>query len=159
MIRTAVLGASGFAGQETLDRVLAHPELELVALGSDSLAGESADALDPRLSRNGHGPLPAFVSNDEALAAGAELVFVTSTTSSSRPPTPSSSTSPARTASTRRGRTRCPSSSRPPAALIANPGCYATAALLALAPIAGIVDPGERRRRRQVRHLRRRAAR
>src|SRR5437763_7055063 len=76
MIRTAVLGASGFAGQETLDRVLAHPGLELVALGSDSLAGESARALDPRLSRNGHGSLPSFVPNDEALAAGAELVFV-----------------------------------------------------------------------------------
>src|SRR3954451_2412699 len=77
MVRTAVLGTSGFAGQETLDRVLAHPGLELVALGSDSLAGESADALDPRLSRDGHGPLPAFTSNEEALAAGAELVFVT----------------------------------------------------------------------------------
>src|SRR6185295_17300540 len=77
MATAAIIGASGFAGQETLDRVLAHPELELVALGSDSLAGESADALDPRLSRNGHGSLPAFVSNDEALGAGAELVFVT----------------------------------------------------------------------------------
>src|SRR3982750_1740638 len=77
MPTAAIIGASGFAGQETLDRVLAHPELELVALGSDSLAGESAGALHPRLSRNGHGPLPAFVSNDEALAAGAELVFVT----------------------------------------------------------------------------------
>ena len=54
MFSTAVLGAAGFSGQETLDRVLAHPELELVALGSDSLAGQPADALDPRLSRNGH---------------------------------------------------------------------------------------------------------
>jgi len=45
--------------------VLSHPELELVALGSDSLAGLSASALDPRLA----GDLPAFVSNDEALAA------------------------------------------------------------------------------------------
>src|SRR4051795_9854101 len=75
MVRTVILGASGFAGQETLDRVLGHPGLELVALGSDSLAGQPADALDPRLSRNGHGPLPAFVSNEEALAVGAELVF------------------------------------------------------------------------------------
>src|SRR5262245_32418135 len=77
MVTTAVLGASGLAGQEPLDRVLSHPGLELVALGSDSLAGQTADALDPRVSRNGHGPLPAFVRNDEALAAGAELVFVT----------------------------------------------------------------------------------
>src|SRR3954451_17134577 len=77
MSTAAIIGASGFSGQETLDRVLAHPELELVALGSDSLAGESAAALDPRLSRNGHGALPAFTTNDEALAAGAELVFLT----------------------------------------------------------------------------------
>src|SRR2546423_125476 len=37
MIPTAVIGAAGFSGQETLDRVLVHPDLELVALGSDSL--------------------------------------------------------------------------------------------------------------------------
>src|SRR3954464_6110919 len=44
MLTTAILGASGYAGQETLDRVLAHPELEIVALGSDSLAGSGAAA-------------------------------------------------------------------------------------------------------------------
>ena len=74
MVSTAILGASGYSGQETLDRVLAHPELELVALGSDSLAGRARRARSTRGS-NGHGPLPAFVTNDEALAAGAELVF------------------------------------------------------------------------------------
>src|SRR5687768_10807776 len=70
-IPTAILGASGYSGQETLDRVLAHPGLELVALGSDSLAGQGASALDPRLNGN----VPAFVPNEAALAAGAELVF------------------------------------------------------------------------------------
>src|SRR6188472_2095912 len=75
MVTTAVLGAAGFSGQETLDRVLAHPGLDLVAIGSDSLAGRPVEALDPRLGRNGYGPLPEFVTNDEALAAGAELVF------------------------------------------------------------------------------------
>ena len=70
-VATAILGASGYSGQETLDRVLAHPELRLVALGSDSLAGSPASVLDPRLN----GSLPSFVTNDEALAAGAELVF------------------------------------------------------------------------------------
>jgi hypothetical protein len=49
-VTTAILGASGYSGQETLDRVLSHPELELVALGSDSLAGQPASALDPRLN-------------------------------------------------------------------------------------------------------------
>src|SRR4051794_13296659 len=72
MATAAILGASGYAGQETLDRVLRHPELEVVALGSDSLAGSSASALDVRLN----GSLPAFVSNDEAAAAGADVVFL-----------------------------------------------------------------------------------
>src|SRR6266436_9477879 len=67
----AILGASGYSGQETLDRALRHPELEIVALGSDSLEGESASALDVRLN----GSLPPFVANEQALAAGADLVF------------------------------------------------------------------------------------
>src|SRR5689334_7855011 len=67
-ITTAILGAAGYMGQEALDRVLAHPELALV---SETLAGKPASALDVRL--NGH--LPPFVSNAEALAAGAELVL------------------------------------------------------------------------------------
>src|SRR5437879_10406544 len=75
VITTAIVGAAGFSGQETLDRVLSHPGLELVALGSDSHAGQPAAALDPRLARNGHAALPFFVTNAEALAAGAELVF------------------------------------------------------------------------------------
>ena len=76
MAYTAIVGASGYSGQETLDRVLAHPELDLFALGSDSLAGQPATALDPRLARNGASRAPAFVTNEEALASGADLVFV-----------------------------------------------------------------------------------
>src|SRR2546423_13285520 len=71
MATVAILGASGYAGQETLDRVLRHPELEVVALGSDSLAGRPAAALDVRLN----GSLPRFVPNEEALASGADVVF------------------------------------------------------------------------------------
>ena len=65
MATAAIIGTAGYAGQETLDRVLAHPDLELVALGSDSLAGQAAARLDPRLD----GSLPAFVTNAEAAAA------------------------------------------------------------------------------------------
>src|SRR5215207_667326 len=72
MTSVAILGCAGYAGQETLDRVLAHPELEAVALGSDSLAGRPASTLDPRLN----GDLPPFVTNDEAAAAGADVLFV-----------------------------------------------------------------------------------
>ena len=68
----AILGSAGYTGQETLDRVLAHPGLELVALGSDSLAGRPAHALDPRLN----GPVPMFTSNLEAGRSGAEAIFL-----------------------------------------------------------------------------------
>src|SRR5919197_2384986 len=72
MWSAAILGCAGYAGQETLDRVLGHPELELLALGSDSLAGEGASALDPRLN----GSLPRFSSNAEAAASGADVLFL-----------------------------------------------------------------------------------
>src|SRR5471030_1680922 len=72
MPTAAIIGCAGYAGQETLDRLLAHPALEPVALGSDSLAGRAASALDPRLN----GSLPAFVSNAEAAASGADVLFL-----------------------------------------------------------------------------------
>jgi len=140
MVTTAVLGVSGFSGQETLDRVLAHPDLELVALGSDSLAGRSAEALDPRLARNGHGPLPQFVSNEEALAAGAELVFYCLENDLDPP---DGAVVVDLSGSHRFAEDWCyalPELAPPTGRLIANPGCYATAALLTLVPIAGIVD-------------------
>jgi N-acetyl-gamma-glutamyl-phosphate reductase len=159
-MRTAILGSAGYAGQETLDRVLAHPELELVALGSDSLAGNAASVLDVRL--NGH--LPPFVPNDEALASGAELLLSClgaeeSALLGSMPDAVVVDLSGGH-------RLRDPAAYAdwygfehprpdalpdwsyalpelwPPAGpLIANPGCYATAALLALAPLVDAIEP------------------
>jgi N-acetyl-gamma-glutamyl-phosphate reductase len=146
MVTTAVLGAAGFSGQETLDRVLAHPELELVVLGSDLLAGQSAEALDPRLARNGHGPLPRFVPNEEALAAGADLVFCClDDDGAAALEAPAGAVVVDLSGAHRIGAEgwcyALPELAPPGGRLIANPGCYATAALLALAPIAAIVDP------------------
>src|SRR5262245_41919363 len=146
MVTTGVLGAAGFSGQETIDRVLAHPGLELVALGSDSLAGQPAAALDPRLSRNGHGPdLPAFVPNAEARASGAELLFCCLDSDAAARLEPSADAvvvdlSGAHRIGSEGWCYALPELAPPTGRLIANPGCYATAALLALAPIAGIVD-------------------
>ena len=67
MATVAIVGASGYAGQETLDRVLHHPALELYALGSDSLAGQAPCDLDPRLGRNGWRTMPRFITNEAAL--------------------------------------------------------------------------------------------
>ena len=160
MITTAILGCAGYAGQETLDRVLAHPELEPVALGSDSLAGEAASALDLRLD----GDVPPFVSNREALAAGAEVVFLCLGHEEAASVQLPSDTVVIDLSGAHRLRQPAlysewygfehprpeslgswsyalPELFPPDGPLIANPGCYATAALLALAPLAEVLEP------------------
>ena len=154
MFTTAIVGCSGYTGQETLDRVLAHPALELVALGSDSLAGNHASALDVRLN----GSLPPFVTNEEALTSGADVVFLCldhSEAAAVEPPPEAvvvdlsgahRLADPARAAewygvAPGRWSYGLPELYPPDGALIANPGCYATAALLALGPLVGAIDP------------------
>ena len=151
----SILGASGYSGQETLDRVLRHPDLEVAALGSDSLAGETAAALDVRLN----GSLPRFVPNDDALAAGADVVFLCLGNERAAAIEPPADTivvdlsGAHRLADPELARVwyavapgawsyGLPELYAPEGNLIANPGCYATAALLALAPLAGAIDPG-----------------
>lgn len=164
MAYTAIVGASGYSGQETLDRVLAHPELDLFALGSDTLAGQAASALDPRLSRNGASQAPSFVTNAEALQSGADLVFVCldhERAAEILPPARGvvvdlSGAHRLQDSSAYSGwygfdhprphelRDWCyavPELVPPSGRLIANPGCYATAALLALLPLKDAVDP------------------
>jgi N-acetyl-gamma-glutamyl-phosphate reductase len=160
-MRTVILGSAGYAGQETLDRVLAHSELELVALGSDSLAGRPASALDVRL--NGH--LPPFVPNDEALAREADLVLscLGAEESALLLDPPADTVVVDLSGGHRLDDARAyadwygfehpradelgawsyalPELWPPAGPLIANPGCYATAALLALAPIADAIEP------------------
>ena len=72
MATAAILGTAGYTGQETLDRLIGHPSIEVLALGSDSHAGSAAQSLDPRLN----GQLPAFVTNVEAAASGADVLFL-----------------------------------------------------------------------------------
>jgi N-acetyl-gamma-glutamyl-phosphate reductase len=153
MTTAAILGCAGYTGQETLDRVLAHPELEPIALGSDSLAGKPAAALDPRLD----GALPPFTANGAAAVAGADVLFLCldgDEASAFEPP-------PGAVVVDLSGAHRLsdpdlarawygtapgawsyglPELYPPSGSLIANPGCYATAALLALGPLAGAID-------------------
>jgi N-acetyl-gamma-glutamyl-phosphate reductase len=161
MPSVAILGASGYSGQETLDRVLSHPELELVSLGSDSLAGRSAETLDPRLARAG---LPGFVPNDAALAADAELVFCClghERAAALEPPEDAVVVDLSGAHRLTRAEAydewygfahpraealaewcyAVPELAPPTGPLIANPGCYATAVVLALAPLGDAVEP------------------
>jgi N-acetyl-gamma-glutamyl-phosphate reductase len=50
MIRTAILGASGFVGAELLRLCAAHPELQPVRLFGDSQAGMPLDTVHPHLA-------------------------------------------------------------------------------------------------------------
>jgi N-acetyl-gamma-glutamyl-phosphate reductase len=153
MATAAILGTAGYTGQETLDRVLAHPGLELVALGSDSLAGQGAAALDPRLN----GSLPAFVPNAEAAASGADVLFLcleNDEAAAFQPPVDTvvvdlggvHRLADAQLATTWYGTAPgswsygLPELFPAEGPLVANPGCYATAALLALAPLAAALE-------------------
>ncbi|HEX4746948.1 MAG TPA: N-acetyl-gamma-glutamyl-phosphate reductase [Gaiellaceae bacterium] len=164
MATVAIVGASGYAGQETLDRVLTHPALELYALGSDSLAGQPAGTLDPRLGRNGWSRIPRFITNEAALAAGADVTFLCL----SHEEAAAIDVPPRGVVVDLSGAHRfldpavytewygfehpqpdglgewsygLPELSVPSGRLIANPGCYATAVLLALAPIVDEIEP------------------
>jgi N-acetyl-gamma-glutamyl-phosphate reductase len=164
MAYVSIVGASGYAGQEVLDRVLAHPELQLHALGSDSLAGRDATALDPRLNRNGGKRAPRFIPNQAALDSHADVTFLCLPhEEAAAVPTPSrgvvvdlSGAHRLRDASAYADwygfdhpnpddlggwEYGLPELSPPSGTLIANPGCYATATLLALGPLAGAIDP------------------
>jgi N-acetyl-gamma-glutamyl-phosphate reductase len=161
MMEVVILGASGYSGQETLDRVLAHPGLEVAALGSDSLAGKPADTLDPRLQRL---QLPDFVTNDEAIATTADVVFCCLDHERAAALVPPPDTIVVDLTGAHRLGTAAaypewygfdhpqpdslgewcyalPELQAPTGPLIASPGCYATAVLLALAPIADAIDP------------------
>jgi N-acetyl-gamma-glutamyl-phosphate reductase len=160
----SIVGASGYTGQETLDRVLSHPELELYAIGSDTLAGRDATTLDPRLNRNGGRRVPHFITNAAALACGADIVFLCVPHEEAAAIEPPSRgvvvdlsgghrfRDPAvyeewygfihpRPAELSRWSYGLPELTLPEGELVANPGCYATAALLALWPLRADVDP------------------
>jgi len=162
-MRTAILGTAGYSGQETLDRILVHPELELLALGSDSLAGRPAVALDPRLARNGAAAAPAFITNEEALTSGADVIFlclgheeaaglevpvhgvVVDLTGGHRLADPAAyedwyGFAHPNPDELDRWSYALPELLPPTGRLVASPGCYATAVLLALLPLVDAVE-------------------
>jgi N-acetyl-gamma-glutamyl-phosphate reductase len=163
MATVSIVGGSGYTGQETLDRVLRHPELQLHAIGSDSLSGRDAAALDPRLNRNGGRRVPRFITNEAALACGADVTFLClphDEAAALEPPGRGVVVDlsgghrfldPAvyeawygfahpRPDELSRWSYALPELGPPTSRLVANPGCYATAALLALWPLRDAVD-------------------
>jgi N-acetyl-gamma-glutamyl-phosphate reductase len=153
VVTAAILGAAGYTGQETLDRILRHPELELIALGSETLAGRPAHALHPGLNGN----VPMFAPNAEAAQSAADVFFLcldNNEAAAFQPPegavvvdlTGVHRLADPSLADRWYGLTPgswsygLPEVHPAEGPLIANPGCYATATLLALAPLREVAS-------------------
>ena len=170
MATVAIIGCAGYTGQETLDRVIAHPELEAGRARLRLARREAGVRTRPAARRRRapgvrrewgsggdrrgrvlplHGPRAGgAVRAARGSRRGRPL---------GRAPAPRRSSGRRvgyGTAPRERGATALPELYPPHGPLIANPGCYATAALLALGPVADLVR--ERGRRREVGRLGRR---
>jgi N-acetyl-gamma-glutamyl-phosphate reductase len=164
-VRVAVAGASGYAGGELLRLIASHPDLELGAVTAGASAGAAVTDVHPHL------PALAgrtFERADPEVLASADLVFlalpheesaamaaslpsqvaIVDLSASFRLADPQAWAAYYRTGHAGRwtyglpelpgARDRIRSARR-----VASPGCYATAAIVALAPLvaAGVVEP------------------
>ncbi len=73
MIRVAILGASGFVGGELLRLIAAHPAMEVAVAFGASSAGQTLGSLSPNLSLAY--PDLCFAAWDPDLLAGADLIL------------------------------------------------------------------------------------
>lgn len=138
MHRVSVLGAAGYSGLELLKLLAAHPAVTVVAAASDSNAGKPVHALTG-------GPVSAlsFVKTEEALATPAEVVLM----AVPHDPAPALARaaraagakvidlSNAHRATDVYGLTSLFAGEIAGASLVANPGCYATCVITAVAPL------------------------
>jgi N-acetyl-gamma-glutamyl-phosphate reductase len=168
--RVAVAGASGYAGGELLRLLAGHPELELAAVTADSSAGKTVGQLHPHLAGAPGLAELTLQRHDPAALAGCDLVFLALPAGRSAP---FASSLPAELmivdlgpdfrladpaawerhySGPHPGRwvTGLPELPGARAAIrasrrVAAPGCYATAAMLALVPVvaAGLAEPGD----------------
>ena len=72
MIRTAILGASGYVGGELLRSLAAHPEIKAVKLFGDSRAGQAVGTVHPHLAAAYH---EATIEKFDGSLNGIDLVF------------------------------------------------------------------------------------
>ena len=166
-IRVAVAGASGYAGGELLRLVAGHPDMEPGPLAAATSAGTPVTESHPHLAQlDGH----TFEPLDPARLSSADLVFlalpheesaavsaampagvpVVDLSASFRLADPLAWSAYYRTPHAGQwcyGLPELPGARQRIAGArrVAAPGCYATAAILALAPLlaAGLADPGD----------------
>ncbi|HEY0191237.1 MAG TPA: N-acetyl-gamma-glutamyl-phosphate reductase [Kofleriaceae bacterium] len=147
MHTAAVFGAAGYAGLELIKLIAGHPGVRLVAAASDARAGTPVDDLA------GTQTGLSFEATTAPVMAEAELVLLAT------PPEPASELAKRFVAKGTRvvdlsnahradahavyGLTSLFAGEVGGAALVANPGCYATAVITALAPVIrhALVEP------------------
>lgn len=171
MVKVAVAGATGYSGQELVRLLLRHPEVELTAVTSEQYAGQSLNDVYPHLGRGAAVPLVPLTA--DALLADSDVVFTAlphgvpmglarqivgagkklvdfgadfrlKDTAAYEAFYKLEHTEPELLAEAVYGLPELWRDEIRGARLVANPGCYATAATLALAPLveAGWVDLG-----------------
>ncbi|MCF8032142.1 MAG: N-acetyl-gamma-glutamyl-phosphate reductase [Desulfarculaceae bacterium] len=169
MIPVAIMGGSGYTGVELMRLIAGHPGLELSAVSSARFKDQAVDTVFGALE--GMGDL-SFVDHDPAaLADGAELVFLAVPHKAAMAAAPglleagakvvdlsadfrlrdqavyeqwyAPHTAPQLLSEAVYGLPEFYRDLIPPARLVANPGCYVTSVLVALAPLlrAGLVEP------------------
>ena len=76
-IKIAIVGASGYSGEELVRLLLGHPHAKLTAVTSRQYAGQTLAAIFPRFADNAVADSLQFTEpNVEALAEAAEVVFL-----------------------------------------------------------------------------------
>ncbi len=169
-MKAAIVGASGYLGAELLRLLASHPELEVAAAQADSSAGATIGELFPGLDGS-YGGLTTTPTNPAALA-GCDVAFVAVPSGRSQDLVPDlvevvplvvdlgadfrlkdpaayerwygfTHAAPELLATAVYGLPELNRADLVGARLIAAPGCYVTAAALALAPLvaAGVVEP------------------
>jgi N-acetyl-gamma-glutamyl-phosphate reductase len=159
--KIGIVGASGYGGAELVRLVGAHPALELAVVAAHSHAGQPIGdlfpnlALDQRLAPTDPGELSGLdlvflaTPHDTALELAAELsdtrivdlsaayrLGASDFTTWYGHPHPDPAATPATYGLTEWNRSAIAGSR-----LVANPGCYPTAALLGLLPVADLLEP------------------
>jgi N-acetyl-gamma-glutamyl-phosphate reductase len=171
-VTVAILGASGYAGGELARLLSAHPGIEIAFLGARGSAGGTLATAHPHLAGLPEGELVLEPIEAVAVAKRARVVFAALPHGAAAELAPSLVQRGALVIDLS-GDFRLPSAAYPEwygyehpspewldkavygvpelfgdqiagAPLVANPGCYATAAILGLAPLlaADIVEPG-----------------
>jgi N-acetyl-gamma-glutamyl-phosphate reductase len=138
-VPVGVLGASGYTGQELLRLLAGHPAATLAFATAESAAGETLDGVE--LIKSADAPIRSAEIVFSCLPHGVSSRFVHEVRAAGRRAVDLSADFRLSTEAVY-GLTEVTRPRVATAELVANPGCYPTAALLALIPLAqhGLID-------------------